>query len=1114
MLKRVLLSLTAVVSLAVSLASSPVWTQVTGDPAGWKESPWFGWFSSPSLDSGWAYSYEHGDIWIHGPSESDLWIWDYELGWMWTSRHHYPYIYVYTDASWMLYLRQSLFPRWYYHFGYNIWTQVGSGYPAPRTTTPEEKMGSSATSMPALVSLSDGTAVEMPPLGATVPFTVGRESTGFVFSSKGLQTSGATRTLVIEPTPGLNPDVVTPRIIFPLSQKGSFVSQTINVLRVESVPDGEGGTRERTNFLPVTYHADGTFSARDFLMPETVRERQATANAVAARSAEGAWESVRDPVPPPTKVRYVACSFNGSLNYKRTPMLQRMIPTRTAPFRVPYSNLPSSEREKADTIVPHNVVVLVHGHNEEEKGGIYETSAPWPWLFAYKRDVWTILYQVLPEFYFTTPADANSYLSPEHTTHFYEYVYPSYRAIFNDLDIQLARQLEAALAPQLNLGMPINVVIIAHSMGGIVSRAAIQQFSDRLNDRFMDLMTWGTPHMGSPLVSLRYAMGADLPYDFAFEDAGAEALLAILSPSAAGKYKFGVWALKHVLRIFADSAQLDTPGTRDLRYVRRPMQEGSFRLGLENLFKLSSAQSQLEKRPLYDLQNGSWIYNYNLQILNQNDRHAGSDKYFPVVGTTERRIAFKESDDYPWILVDAILGWDPGMVIDNLQYETAAGATLMPLLVANPHEETLIPTRTSSLGTAGQSDGAANIPSMAAYGVSKWVGTAPGWDHEEYYGSPKYSESGEGPTITARSKGRGMAKFALERMVGGNADPNRGYDRYGVMQTPRFGYRLAPGANLSPQDGITVNNVATTSEFEMIGNLRFHELDELYEYPFDYIKPDGVRIVSDPDRPVGQPVSIPVTDLEIGPTDLPIASPGTSGSFISISEYAENNPRLFRGKVDIGGIPIANKILRTEIEFIDGSVLTLPPSFIIYSPSPAGTWKLTAQASNGNYSIEQGVWGNIEQLPVDLNSGGQGSFTTEYEEIHDVTWDTSKRTGFRYERQWYIEGTVSMVNNQFVLNMVIEFGEVRDSFTDRWIDGRFRYVDVRQEKSAVLTVTHIATFAPSLVVGETWTFTPVSSEGEWEVDLKVTESIDGGGGQTDTTKFSGTTVSASGVLNR
>ena len=68
-----------------------------------------------------------------------------------------------------------------------------------------------------------------------------------------------------------------------------------------------------------------------------------------------------------------------------------------------------------------NIVVLVHGHNEEEKGGSTAPSTSEPWKVIYKQEVWT-------EFYKSFLAKKKDQLD---CTAFYEFIYPTFRAAYS-----------------------------------------------------------------------------------------------------------------------------------------------------------------------------------------------------------------------------------------------------------------------------------------------------------------------------------------------------------------------------------------------------------------------------------------------------------------------------------------------------------------------------------------------------------------------------------------------------------------------------------------------------------------------------------------------------------
>lgn len=969
---------------------APIWTTYEGEAAGWKESPWFGWFASDTLESGWAYSWPHGWIWMQGPSEDNLWIWDYELSWTWTSRNVYPFVFAPERGGWLYYSLNSRQPRWFYEAQSEQWIQIGTGRAAPATATPESRTVTASSSMPAVASLSDGTFVEMPALNEAVSFTLGRESHAIALEGTGLIPSGSMRTLEVQVGSALDGETVMPLIGLPLAELGTLNRETINLVRLETVQLPDGSTEEQITYLPVTYRADGTVAARDYLMPETVSRARENAARVAASRDVGIPENGRaDPVSQP-RVRYLASSFSGSLNYNRQGQLIRMIPDpEAADWRTPYTELPLEDREREDRKWVQNVIVLVHGHNEEEKGGIYEASASRPWYFAYKRDVWTLFYKFLCENYFLQPGAEKWRLDLEESLRFYEFVYPSYRGVFNDLDKQLASQLELELARQTGAGMPVNVVIIAHSMGGLVARAALQQLSSTVDECIRKVITWGTPHLGSPLVTMRYVLASDVPYDFNIQpDSPVLARLA----NQTYIYSWGNLAapvLKSLLRKVISGIQMDAPGTRDLRYVRRPMQDETYRLGLEQLFSLSAAQMTPENQMKYDLQNGSAIYNYNLQIMNQTDRHLNDGVYFPCYGKTSKRLAFTQTDSFPWFTVS---NWDVG---------TAQGATIMPFLVADPDEQTVFPEwPLSNLGGAGESDGAVNVPSMVAAGVARWGGSLYGQDHEEYFGAPDASG-----VFTAESRGRSTASFTIRRMFGGEDDPAYAYDRYGVMYPPElsFGFGLAYGFWV--EGSKWAYDVGYANEVDVLLRLRFDEEDLLYDTPYKIFDLDSISLLVDPPLPGGEPEVVPLFDCEIDPTNLPL--------FKSNFWHEENgDPRLLMGRIDLEGLDVENKEIRFDLKAKDGTHFTWPVPFQIKRRSPAGTWKLDLRLYNSQ-SGNDAISDYLNDAELVFDEAGQATLESVREQNSGSFG--SDGTGSTDNRKWTWAGHATIENNVFKL---------------------------------------------------------------------------------------------------
>jgi hypothetical protein len=87
---------------------------------GWAWSPWFGYFYVP-LDP-WVYQQEHGWVYAFGNDPSSVTFWDSEMAdFWWTSSTQYPYLYRYSDTTWLWYDLGSDSPRWFLDIGGSAW---------------------------------------------------------------------------------------------------------------------------------------------------------------------------------------------------------------------------------------------------------------------------------------------------------------------------------------------------------------------------------------------------------------------------------------------------------------------------------------------------------------------------------------------------------------------------------------------------------------------------------------------------------------------------------------------------------------------------------------------------------------------------------------------------------------------------------------------------------------------------------------------------------------------------------------------------------------------------------------------------------------------------------
>ena len=167
--------------------------------------------------------------------------------------------------------------------------------------------------------------------------------------------------------------------------------------------------------------------------------------------------------------------------------------------------------------------------------------------------------------------------------------------------------------------------------------------------------------------------------------------------------------------ILDQGVQLDTPGTRDLRW------DNYRSLRLDEIFSEDTkVLSMLDPANVrYDLQQGSFLYNGNLRQMNESDPYHGEQKYTFLYGTTSKRLP------------------------DQTE-QTAVGATLIPFLLKNPD-------RVAGEFVAhadGQSDGAVPVASMAGVGLGGATYHAGDVDHEEYYG-PVHGRATALATFTA-----------------------------------------------------------------------------------------------------------------------------------------------------------------------------------------------------------------------------------------------------------------------------------------------------------------------------------------------------------------------------
>lgn len=66
---------------------------------GWHQSSWFGTFYGNT--GGWTYHLKHQWIYLAETANGGLWIHDDSLGWLYTEKEAYPYLYRYSNGHWL-----------------------------------------------------------------------------------------------------------------------------------------------------------------------------------------------------------------------------------------------------------------------------------------------------------------------------------------------------------------------------------------------------------------------------------------------------------------------------------------------------------------------------------------------------------------------------------------------------------------------------------------------------------------------------------------------------------------------------------------------------------------------------------------------------------------------------------------------------------------------------------------------------------------------------------------------------------------------------------------------------------------------------------------------------
>jgi len=101
--------------------ATPPWDQGYTDlGAGWRRINWFGDYI-PMGSEGWIWHNLHGFFFVTSNSIPDsIWLYAMDMGWLWTARTAYPFLFRATDSAWLWY-NGATQPRWFMNMQTSQW---------------------------------------------------------------------------------------------------------------------------------------------------------------------------------------------------------------------------------------------------------------------------------------------------------------------------------------------------------------------------------------------------------------------------------------------------------------------------------------------------------------------------------------------------------------------------------------------------------------------------------------------------------------------------------------------------------------------------------------------------------------------------------------------------------------------------------------------------------------------------------------------------------------------------------------------------------------------------------------------------------------------------------
>lgn len=91
---------------------------------GWRRLAWFGSYVPLQNQDGWHWHNRFGYFFVSGNSRpNSLFLYTTGMGWLFTRDTLFPYLYRFSDQSWLWYIRDSRNPRWFRNLRTGLWEQ-------------------------------------------------------------------------------------------------------------------------------------------------------------------------------------------------------------------------------------------------------------------------------------------------------------------------------------------------------------------------------------------------------------------------------------------------------------------------------------------------------------------------------------------------------------------------------------------------------------------------------------------------------------------------------------------------------------------------------------------------------------------------------------------------------------------------------------------------------------------------------------------------------------------------------------------------------------------------------------------------------------------------------